>query len=304
MTSSHELRGRRLLCSVSSNDPFGAFSETARLSTDPLQRRITFKATKTWKKTPNTCELEVYNLSEDLRALITRTKTPTVKLAAGYGGDDNLSEIFYGQAIYSKNEIKGADIVTTISTTDGGEQKQKARIHVTFGPGTSTGAVLRRIAQELGVKAGNVDQVARDLDAGLKASIYSAGVTISGSAADELGHLCRSTGYDYSIQSGALQILKIGQSLDSFAVDLNEDSGLLNSPTISNKGVVTGQCLIFKAGVGLDLTPGRVVNITSEFLSGRFILAKCEFSGDNWDQDWYCNFEAVAKTSDFAKVTS
>lgn len=298
-----ELRNRRLLCSVSFNDLKAAFSESIRLSTEPIQRRITFKATKTWKPEPNTCELEVYNLSPDQRNAITAAKTPTIKLAAGYGGDDNLTQVFYGQAIYSKHEIKGAEIITTISTTDGGEKKQKSRIHVSFGPGTSTSAVLRRIVQELGIKGGNIDQVVKELDQGIRATIYSQGVTISGSAADELGHLCRSCGYDYSIQDGALQMLKLGKSRDDFSIRLDDTTGLIGSPSISNKGVVTGQCLIFKAGIGLDLVPGRVIDLHSEFLKGTYILAKCDFTGDNFADDWYCNFEAVAKRSDFAKVT-
>lgn len=298
-----QLFQRRVLLSLSEADASAVFQETIRMSTEPRPRKITFKGTKTWKKTPNTCEIEVYNLSDDLRAGITRSKTPTLKLAAGYQGDDNLTQIFYGQAIYSKHEVKGADIITTISTTDGGTKKQTGRIHVTFAPGTSTSTVLRRIVQEFGIKPGNVDQVAKELDAGVRATIYSAGVTISGSAADELGHLCRSTGYDYSIQDGALQMLKIGAAASNFAVELNEDTGLVGSPTISNKGVVTGVCLIFKAGIGLDLTPGRVVNITSRFLSGRYVLAKCEFNGDTHTEDWFCHFEAVANKADFGKVS-
>ncbi len=299
-----QLFGRRLLCQVSFNDPKGTFSETMRLSTDPVQRRIKFDSIKTWKQEPNTCDLQVYNLSPDQRAQLSLAKTPTIKLAAGYGGDDNLTQVFYGQAIYVKHEIPDntGDILTTVSTTDGGEQKQKARIHVAFGPGTTTSQVLRRVVQELGIKPGNLDRVARDLDAGIKASLYSAGVTISGAAADELGHICRSVGYDYSIQDGQLQMLKLGTARDDFQVVLNSGSGLIGSPSISNKGVVSGTCLIFKAGAGLDLLPGRRVRIESEFLKGSFILAKTQMKGDNLADDWYCDFEAVAKKGDFQLV--
>lgn len=299
-----QLFGRRLLLSLSTADPSNAFEETIRLSTDPIPRRIVFKATKTWKKTPNTCEIEIYNLSDDLRHAIMHAKTPTLKLAAGYGADNNLTQIFYGQTIYAKHEIKPAsgDIVTTISTTDGGEKKQQARVHISFGPGTSTSTVLRRIVQELGIKPGNIDLAAREIDKGILSNLYASGITISGSAAEELGHVCRSVGYDYSIQDGALQLLKFGTARDQFAIVLDSDSGLVNSPTIDNKGVVTGQCLIFKAGAGLDLTPGRLIEIRSEFLTGQYILARCDFSGDNYAEDWYCTFEAVAKKSDLAKV--
>jgi hypothetical protein len=306
-----QLFGRRLLCSVSFNDPKGVFSETMRLSTDPIQRRIKFDSTKSWKQEPNTCDLTVYNLSPDMRAQLSLTKTPTIKLAAGYGGDENLTQIFYGQAIYVKHEIpdNSGDIITTISTTDGGEQKQKSRIQVSFGPNTRTSQVLQRIVQELGIKPGNLDKVVHDLDAGIKASIFSAGITISGNAGDELGHLCRSVGYDYSIQDGQLQMLKLGTARDDFEVVLSsgagasrESTGLIGSPSISNKGVVSGTCLIFKAGAGLDLVPGRRIRIDAEFLRGSFIIAKTQMKADNFADEWYCDFEAVAKKGDFQLV--
>lgn len=299
------LANRKLSLLADFNDPFGVFSESVRLDTEPVARRISFKATKTWKQEPNTCDVDIYNLSPDLQAALSRAKTPTIKLAAGYMGDDSLTQIFYGQAHWVSHELRGdtGDVVTTLSTTDGGEKKKTARINVSFGPNTRTSDVLRRIVKELGVKPGNLDQVARDLDAGIKSTIYAQGVVISGSAANELGHLCRSVGYNYSIQDGAIQLLKFGNSRDDFVVELNSSSGLIGSPSISNKGVVKGRCLIFKAGAGLDLVPGRRIHLKARFLEGAFILAKCDFSGDNYSDDWYCDFEAVGKKSDFRLVT-
>jgi len=297
-----QLFQRKLRCSVDANDPFGVFRETLRLDTEPLCRRITFKSTKTWRQEPNTCEVQVYNLSPEMRATLSKAKTPTLKLAAGYVGDDSLTQIFYGQTIYVKHEVKDADVITTISTTDGGEKKQQARINIAFGRGTSTGTVLRRIVAELGVHPGNVDKVAADIDKGLRANLFAEGVMISGSAANELGHLCRSVGYDYSIQDGVVQLLKIGEARDDFEVVLDPTTGLIGSPSISNKGVVSGTCLLFKAGSALDLVPGRRIKLTSRFLSGDFIIAKTESTGDNYAEDWYCQFEAVAKKGDLVTI--
>jgi hypothetical protein len=84
---------------------------------------------------------------------------------------------------------------------------------------------------------------------------------------------------------------------------LDSSSGLIGSPSISNKGVVKGRCLIFKAGAGLDLVPGRRIKLKSRFLGGSFILAKCELKGDTHAEDWFCDFEAVGKKADFKLVT-
>jgi hypothetical protein len=275
--------------------------DTIKVSPD---LRIRFRSTKTYKPEPNTAEVKIYNLSPEHRAQLSKIKSPILKLAAGYGaGDEGLTQLFYGTAIYVKHEIEGADIITTVSTTDGGEQKQTARVNLTFGPNTKTGTVLKRIAATLGLKPGNVDKIARQIDASAKAEIYSQGCAPCGSSAAELGHLLRSCGYEWSIQDQTIAIRKIGTASEGFAVELSPETGLIESPSISNKGVCSGTCLLFKAGAGLDLVPGRLIRIASEFVSGQFVLAKTESIGDNYADDWYCNFQAVTRKGEFAKVS-
>lgn len=267
---------------------------------------ITFKAKKNYKPSANNfCEVKIDNLSPEQRTAITKSKTPLVRLAAGYGDDDSgLTQLFFGNSIFHKHEINGdtADVTTTLSTTDGGTEKQTARINVSFGKGTSTGQVIKRIVQALGLNAGNSDKIAREIDASLKANIFIEGAMISGAAADELTHVCRSCGYDWSVQDRTVQIRKFGDSADKFAIELSPDTGLIGSPSMSGKGVVSGRCLIFKAGAGLDLTPGRLLRIDSAYVKGQYILASAEFDADNYVQNWYCDFEAVATKAELAKI--
>lgn len=284
------------------------FRRYVKLSVDTLavspELRIKFKAVKSYKPTCNECTVEIYGLSPEHRSELSRVKSPIIRLAAGYGkGDTGLTQLFYGHAIHVKHEIVGADIITTVSTTDGGEKKQKARVNISFGPGTKTGTVLQQIARALGLNPGNVDTIAREINLTAKADIYSEGTVVSGSAANELGHLCRSCGYDWSIQDETIQIRKIGQAAEKFSVELSPNTGLIDSPSLSSKGVLSGTCLLFKAGVGLDLVPGRLIHLDSAFVKGQFILAKTESSGDNYADEWFCQFEAVVKAGDFVKVT-
>lgn len=267
--------------------------------------RITGKATKTYKPEPNTCEVKIYGLSPEHRAQLTQIKTPLVKLAAGYGtGREGMTQLFYGHVLFVSHEMLPAtgDVITTLSTTDGGDKKQKARVNVSIGPKTKTSAVLQRIVQALGLNPGNTDKIAKLLDTGNTANMFVDGTLISGSAANELSHLLRSCGYEWSIQDETLQLRKLGAASDGFAIELNSSSGLIGSPTISNKGVLTGQCLLFKAGAALDLVPGRLVHMSSAFVNGQFILAKTDFDFDNYSDQWYCNFQGVAKKGDLPKI--
>ncbi len=266
--------------------------------------RIKFKSVKSYKPDVNTCEVSIFNLTAAQRAQLSKVKSPLLKLAAGYGdGSEGLTQLFYGHAIHVRHEIVGADIISTVSTTDGGKAKQTARVNISFDRNTKTDTVLRRIAEATGLGLGNVNKIAAEIARSVKTDIYTEGTVISGSACAELGHLLRSCGYDWSIQDEAIQIRKAGAAAEGFAVKLTPETGLIGSPSISSKGVCSGTCLLFKAGSGLDLVPGRLINVSSEFVNGQFILAKTTAGGDNYADEWFCDFEAVTKKGDFASVS-
>ncbi len=246
--------------------------------------RVTAKATKTLKPEPNTCEVTVYNLSPQNRAALVKVAKPVVALTAGYEND--RTQLFLGQAIHVRNERKGPDILTTISTTDGGDKTQKARVHQSFGPGAKPGDVLRALVKALGLKPGNADEVAKKLNAGKAASLYVGGLTLSGHAPAELTALCKSAGIEWSVQDGVMQFVDVGKTLKGFAIVL--EAGLLKgTPSVSSKNLVEGQTLIQK-----DFLPGRQVQIRHPFVSGAFRLEKCSYVLDTHSDDWTVDFEA------------
>lgn len=246
--------------------------------------RVQAKATKTLKKEPNSCDVTIWNLSPEHRAALTKVKRPVVSLTAGY--KDDRTQIFLGQTIHVKHERNGADILTQVSTTDGGQKFQSARITQSFGPRAKAGDVLRTIVKALGLKPGNAEAVAKQLNAGRGATLYAGGVTLSGHAPYELEMLCRSAGLEWSIQDGTIQFLDIGKASAGFAVVL-DSSVLLGTPSVSAKNLVEGQTFIQK-----DFLPGRQVQIKHPFVAGAFRLEKCSYSLDTHGDDWYVDFEA------------
>jgi hypothetical protein len=246
--------------------------------------RVSFKACKTLKPEPNTCDITIYNLSPDHRAQLTRVKEPVVTLAAGYPNE--LTQVFYGQAIHVRHERKGGSIMTTVSTTDGGTKVQKGRAHVALGAGAKPGDVLRALAKSLNLKAGNLEATIRKLNTGKAASMYVEGVSISGHAMHEITTLCRSAGLEWSIQDGQLQFLDAGKAGTQFATVLGPRL-LLGTPSVSSLNVVEGRTYLQK-----DFNPGRQVQIKSEFCNGAFRLEKCEYMGDTHGDEWAVNFEA------------
>jgi hypothetical protein len=247
--------------------------------------RVTGRASKSLNaKEPNSCEIQFYNLSPENRQNLSRTDRPVASVTLGYKND--RTQVFYGQMLHCAHERKGGDIITTVSTTDGGDKAQKARVKLSFGPRTKTGDVLRALVKALGLKVGNVETVARQLNAGERANLYVNGVSLQGYAAPQLSALCRSAGLEWSIQDGAVQLVPLGQASAKFAPLLSEDL-LLRTPSISPKGIVTSRTLI-----QTDFLPGRQVQISSEFVSGQFRLEKCEYEWDTHADVWDVEFEA------------
>lgn len=253
---------------------------------------LTFKIEKTLKPDPNTAEITIDGLTNEHRESISAKKAPLVRLAVGY--KDSLTQIFYGSLIHVSHEMTDATIRTTLSTGDGIEQYRKARIFASFGPKTSTAIVMQALLKNLGLKRGNADKFITTLKTGVKADIYLSGAAFAGSAAQELTHLTRSAGLDWSIQDGAIQIVDKNKAIDKFAILLEssagKNTGLIGSPSISNKGVCSGKCLIQP-----DMYPGRQIEVKARFVQGRFRLEKVSYNGDTEGQDWYCEFEAKNK---------
>ena len=110
---------------------------------------------------------------------------------------------------------------------------------------------------------------------------------MSGSAASELTALTRSAGLEWSIQDGAFQFLDRNKSLDSFAIVLSPETGLVGSPSVSNKGIVSGVSLIIK-----DMIPGRQIDVQARFVRGRARLEKTRHIGDTHGDDWHIQWEA------------
>lgn len=248
--------------------------------------RVQFQVERSLKPEPNTTEVKLYNLTADQRRRITQSKTPQVRLAAGYK-QTGLASIFLGNLVLVQHAIDGPDIITTISAGDGTKEIKTARAKLSFGSGTRTDVVLQALAASLGVKPGNVQAAAAKLRTGRAASIYLEGTIMSGPTAREINHLCRSAGFEWSIQDGALQILENGAALAGLATRLDSTSGLVGSPTVDTKGKVKCKSLILPS-----LTPGRVIDLRSKFVSGQYRIEKVQFQGDTHDTDWYAEIEA------------
>lgn len=253
---------------------------------DVSELDCTFKVKKHLKAEPNSCEVAIYNLSANSRALLEIPKKLVLRLEAGY--PDAVAQLYLGEIRSAQSVREGADIVTKIETGDSAKELQSAKINLSVGPKVPAEVVLTAIARTLKVGLGNVQTAAAKLKS-KGATFFGKGTLIYGSAAQALDDFCKSADLEWSIQDGVLQILDRGKALESQAVLLSSDTGLIGSPTIDHKGIVS-----FKALIQPDLRPGRKIafDTLSFKISQGYRIQEVEYTGDTAGQTWYCEGKA------------
>src|SRR6185312_912213 len=94
---------------------------------------------------------------------------------------------------------------------------------------------------------------------------------------------------EWSIQEGQLQVTSLGQPLDGQAILVSAASGMVETPTVDTKGVLS--CTTFMIP---GIRPGVKIAVDSESISGGFRVISCEYEGQTFGEDspWYIRIEA------------
>jgi len=263
---------------------------------------VAFKVEKTLKPLPNTCELSIWNLTQEhqsqleqlgqvsngkdhkskkLSASTNKQATTGIgcKIEAGY--KDATSLIWLGDLRTVDTVRDGADWVTHLTSGDGEKAWQNAKLHVSYGPKTPLETALRAMVRALGVGEGNLSKIVSKLkQAG--SAIFPHGTVISGPVSRELQAFAQSADLEVSIQDGAIQFVDRGKALGGTALLLSEDTGLLDSPTVDNEGVLSAKMLLIP-----DVRCGGLVTMDAARVKGTYRIEQAVWSGDTSSTDWY-----------------
>lgn len=279
------------------------YRRRARVQVGPVVTdglRTTFRVERTLRRTPNSVEVKVYNLSDVSRRAIeeSRRRADTgatdglghpikrvfVSLEAGY--ESGVHRIFHGDVRRLRSYVEAPDILTEVNGGDGEVASFTARVSRSYGRGTPVSVVLTHLAEAMGVGIGNAVEAFRGVRL-RDMSIFHDGTVISGPAAHELDMLCVGAGLEWSIQDDSLQVLPIDGALGAAAIELTPNSGLIGAPSRDPiTRIVQGKCLITP-----DVRPGRRVRVKSRFIDEVIRVSRTTTSGDTHGQDWYIEFE-------------
>jgi len=255
--------------------------------------RVAFRATKTLDSKPNAIEIRVWNLAPETRAAA-QEKGAGVMLSAGYRGDVRL--VFVGDVDLVTHAREGADWVATLQAGDGLNAVRQGRIMEAFAAGAKTRDVVRSLAKQMKVSAGNALESWRA--GGIDGAIdsFANGLILSGPVHAEMDRVAKATGFEWSIQDGALQILEPGKANAKEAVILSPSTGLIGSPTpaiVATQGGGKRRVVRARSLLNGDLAPGRAVQIDAAQVKGWYRVETVQLTGDTHGPDWYVDLEAA-----------
>lgn len=252
---------------------------------------LTFKVERSISREPNTAEIQIYNLSHESRATV--EAGGIVRLSAGYG--DNPPLLFRGDSriVWTARDAT-VDTVTTVQARDGGRAYSEAQVSRAYGPGTPCTQPLRDVIRVMDIGEGNLGDFTTAFQLRNGADTFADGFVAHGPCRRVLNDILRAAGLRWSVQNGALQVMRAGVALQYQSVVLASDSGLIESPTWDERGnrtqgrsgVVTAKTLI-QPGI----EPGRKIRIESETITGDFEVRKISYSGDTRGDDWIATLE-------------
>lgn len=244
--------------------------------------RITYEVKKGMFSEVNSCRIDIYNLSENLRNQISRDTNLLVRLLAGYSQNTGLIVIGQGTISNVVHRIKSPDIITTIYCKDGFSAVRGNNISLSFAENTTLGTVIDAIISKLKipVRFANYDRNIR----------LQTGFAFLGSVNEALDSLAKQYNFNWSIQGGQIQILGQGKNTGKQIVVLSPSTGLVEDPELIFKTKVLALALRNDYKLVSLLQPqievGDIVSVETPFLTGTFVIKDVLHKGDTHGNDW------------------
>lgn len=261
-----------------------------------------FKIERSAAARPGTCELTIYNLSADHRAqILALPRRRSFGSAAGAANPQTVVEvsagyleaerpvIFRGNLRRAVQKREHPDWMMEVTAGDGEFALRRARGTRAFSADTSIRDVIRGLAEQMEVGAGNLDETSELAELGRVGALFPEGHVLHGPAAEQLTEICRSAGLEWSVQSGVLQLLPRGRALQRTAVVLSPDTGLVGSPEKNGRHRAKAKSLMIPG-----LAPGALVELRSSVLTGTWRVGHMTLAGDTRGAEWGADLDLTS----------
>jgi len=236
------------------------------------------------KSKPNQAKITVYNLSEKSRKLFNE-KHQAIEFFAGY--DNKPLTIFRGTTTNVLSIKNNVEWRTDFYAGEGQKEFSTIKFSKTYKAGIPISLILTEVSAAIGLP---VVLGATGLDELLLSS-----VTYDGLAKDVLDQITDDYFLNWSIHHGFLEIVDAGEPPATAAkvIVLRSDTGLLESPTITEDGINVVAMLNpeIKPSAIIKIEPQQTITqlgklmekkIPSKSAEGLYIVDRAHFIGNNF----------------------
>lgn len=260
--------------------------------------RMAFQITKTSSRNPNNSTIRVWNLSRETRAKLERPDTRCV-LYAGYAEAQGALKCFEGDVTFAWSRAERADVITEFQLGEGAVATRDSMTSRGYRAGATTRRALEDIAADMGLPLVMADS--------LPGRTYGGGLALHGPSRTALDKVTRAAGLAWSIQGGALQIVRAGGGTTRRAIVLAADSGMVEGPQRVRQGqqqaaqvrdeLTNERRRVASATQGYDgwrvrslllptLLPGDPVRLEGKFVTADLIVRDLTHTGDTHEGAW------------------
>lgn len=269
---------------------------------------VNFSLEKADTQSSNTGKLQISNLNDEHKALLSEDKC-VVEIKAGYS--DTIGTIFLGGVANPSETLDNADRTLEVELVDGLSNYDSVGTMSMNGV-VAGDAILSEIQKQMGIESAIITDKAAEMLASAK---YANGYCQVGRLKASLQSLMNKAGLSYSIQNGVLQVFYPGEPITMQAYKLSAETGLIAIPkkinmtqTSLSKGsdgkVSSLSAATSESGNGVPgyeveyfingaIGINDLVQVESNNLNGIFRVCKQSYTGDNYSGDWKCTAQIV-----------
>lgn len=255
-----------------------------------LQVRFDISKTSDNKRKKNSAVIEVYNLSKEHIDMLDATEFVYCKFAAGYAEEGPIV-VVEGNVVECTTIKRGTDYVTQMTMGEGYAALNHSKISNVVGPGKTIEDALSDVLKQMpGVAKGSFT------GNNIKNRIVY-GMPLHGTPYQMLAKICEANRLEFQVSGGVLNVSDENGLLtknQTLAPIVNEQTGLIDVPFVTTaeggklpKDKRRRRGVQFKALLNANYSPGFIVKLESERITGFYRINTARYSGDFRGGDWY-----------------
>ena len=248
----------------------------------PTALRINFSVEKADTEAPNTARISLWNLSPESIAILNEEDC-FVKLRAGYG--TNMPLVLKGTITYIHTVMDFADRETVIEIADGRVELRDTYVALSYSGVVSGKDIIEDTAGQMGI--------AVTFSYNAEFHDFPNGFSFVGPARVALDKGCDSSGLQWQIQDGVLQVHMTRDTMTREVYLLSADTGLIGIPKKvtygedgTEEGIQTGWEVTYLLNGAIGIAD--YVRLESKIVTGQFRVKSVKLDGDNIQGDWMC----------------